>query len=264
MAHASREKSLCLISGLPMNPKKIEPDNAFIHYLNIFRDKIAKDRIRMLLFLHSSNAEQFMATAGDLWDFRHGTYWLERKNETLPKTHWDGVEKKADELNARDRDKILKHISNVRALVDNTEESEKKARLLADLVNWLRRRHTYALAIGIAYHAVHYTKSKRNSLRAEIEFELGECLRLNSDLSEALGHYKQSLEIIREVGDKAGEAATCYNLAMEWERRQNIKKAIHYLAKAVDIEEATGHSDFVADKAYLVKLIRKQQNNDTL
>jgi tetratricopeptide (TPR) repeat protein len=302
LAHASLEKNLCIISGLPLNEKKIGPDNEFIHYLNIFRDRIAKERIRMLLFLHASNAAQFMGAAGDLWDFRHGTYWLEREKEESSKIHWDNFEKQAHALNDLDRNEIRNHLSRVRPLIDNTEESDEKARLLLDLARWLRRRYAYPLAIKTAYQAVDYTKGKRNSLRAEIEFELGDCLRLNSDLPEALDHYKQSLkikqkignkagqgitlnnisaiyhargdydtalkyleqslEIGQEIGDKAGEAVTCYNLAMEWERKKNIKKAILYLKRAVEIEEQTGHPDLVKNKDYLVKLIRRQQNND--
>ncbi|MCP4115532.1 MAG: tetratricopeptide repeat protein [Desulfobacteraceae bacterium] len=240
LASASLEKSLCIIAGLPLNKRKIEPDNAFIRYLNIFRDRIAKERIRMLLFLHSSNAEQFMNTAGDLWDFRHGTYWLERKKEESRKIQWNDLEKKFHGLKDQDREEILNHIKSVRPLIDDTEESEEKARLLVDLASWLRRRHAYSSAIEMAYQAIRHTEGQRDSLNAEIEFELGYSLSLNSDLSEALGHYKQSLEITREIGDKATEGTTLNNISQIFTARGDYDTALKYLQQSLEIRREIG------------------------
>lgn len=74
LAKASKESAICLIYGLPRFQGQIRPDQEFIHYLNIYRDRIIKDRIRMVLMLPFQDAEQFIFSAGDLWDFRQATY----------------------------------------------------------------------------------------------------------------------------------------------------------------------------------------------
>jgi len=301
LASSSREKNLCIISGIPLNEKnKIQPDNTFIHYLNIHRDRIAKETIRMVLFLHASNAEDFINSAGDLWDFRHGTYWVEREKEKNINFLWEKLENRSNELENENSEDILRHIQKVKSLIDNTESHSDKARLLLDLAKWLRRRYANYSALESVYEALEYIRDKQDSLMAEIELEIGYCLHLNSDLPEALGHYQKSLEIRQEIGDtrgegttlnnisqifkargdydtalsyldkslkirqeigdRAGEAVTCQNLAMEWERRKEIEKAIYYLKITVEIEGQTGHSGFSKDKQYLNELIQKQQS----
>lgn len=77
LAEASKESAICLISGLPRFPGETRPDPDFLRYLNIYRDRIIRDCIRMVLFVNIQDAETFLFAAGDLWDFRQTTYWLE-------------------------------------------------------------------------------------------------------------------------------------------------------------------------------------------
>ena len=261
LASASAEPSLSLISSLPLDAEMMRADNDFIHYLNIHRDRIPKERIRMILFLHASYAEQFIFAAGDLWDFRHGTYWLEREPAEFRPGLWSSLERDAARLNltAEEKQAIEKHLGTVRPLIEQTEEPRAKAQLLSDLTRWLRRRYVWLPAAQAAYEGIRYVENERTLIRADLEYELGYALRNKSDLSEALQHYEISLNISSEIGDKAGEAVTCYNLAREWERRGDIAKAIDYMAKTVAIDELTGHPDLKQDKQYLKRLKQQMQ-----
>lgn len=83
MAAASKEGSLCLIAGLPLDDDAIRPDHEFLRYLNIHRDRIAQDCIRMVLFLRESHSQDFIDAAGDLWDFRNAILWVERSEQCI-------------------------------------------------------------------------------------------------------------------------------------------------------------------------------------
>lgn len=73
---ASVEGAVCLVQGLVSNRGGSGPDEDFLRYLNIYRDRIASDRIRLILMVPERWAEAFLLSAGDLWDFRQKTFWL--------------------------------------------------------------------------------------------------------------------------------------------------------------------------------------------
>lgn len=83
MIDAAQKGLMCIIEGLPLSPlsngsNDIKLSDRFLEYFNLHRDRISRERIRIVLFLHSLHAQQFIHSAGDLWDFRQHTYWLER------------------------------------------------------------------------------------------------------------------------------------------------------------------------------------------
>ncbi|MDM8544525.1 tetratricopeptide repeat protein [Desulfococcaceae bacterium HSG9] len=242
LASASAEPSLSLISGLPIDAQKIRADNDFIHYLNIHRDRIPKERIRMILFLHTSYAEQFIFAAGDLWDFRHGTYWLEREPAESRPGLW--AELKRDtahlDLTAEEKQAIENHLTSVRPLIEETEEPRAKAQLLLDLTKWLHRRYAWLPAAQTAYQGIRHIENERTQLRAALEYELGYALRNKSDLSEALLHYEISLKISREIGDKAGQGTTLNNISQIYDSRGDYDTALKYLKQSLTIKQEIG------------------------
>lgn len=75
-----------------------------------------------------------------------------------------------------------------------------------------------------------------------------------SRYSEALPLYEQSLAIRQEIGDRAGEAVTSWNIGMIYKKQGNLAKAEQYMARTVAIDEAIGHPDLESDRKALEKL----------
>jgi hypothetical protein len=79
---------LALVTELPRETadSRGQVSPVFFSYLNLHRDRIARDRIRFLLFLKNDDAEDFISLASDLWDVRHNAYWLEGSSAVLKKS----------------------------------------------------------------------------------------------------------------------------------------------------------------------------------
>jgi hypothetical protein len=71
------------------------------------------------------------------------------------------------------------------------------------------------------------------------------------DLAAALDYYEQALLIHREVGNRAGEAVTRYNIAMVHRDAGRLVEAVAELELAVALDEAVQHPDLQADTAML-------------
>ncbi|MDP9120160.1 MAG: hypothetical protein M3O15_02145, partial [Acidobacteriota bacterium] len=144
--------ALALLTSLPARPGTPGLEPTFLEYLNLHRDRISAERLRLILFLHSSEVEQFITEAGDLWDFRHHTYWLERSSSARGPGLWEDLAQRSLDLPlpAPDRQEIDAHIARVHALVEETADPEDKAGLLLDLSRWLLRRYAAGPASEVA------------------------------------------------------------------------------------------------------------------
>ncbi len=243
LAAAVAEKSLCLISGLPVDEKNsLRADNDLIHYLNIYRDRIPQEKIRMVLFLHSSHAEQFIHAAGDLWDFRHGIYHLERKPDEQRPALWETIENHTARLSLSESEKkeIETHIRKTRPVIDQTDNPVEKAALLLDLTQWLFRRYAYAPAVDAAFEAIEHIKGEGTKLRADIEHWLGYALYIVGSFAEAILHYGNALEIQKEIGDKSGEGTTLNNISQIYDARGDYATALTYLEQSLEIRREIG------------------------
>lgn len=147
---ATREKSISIITDLPRQGSGISPD--FLFYINLHRDRIARQNLRFILFLHSSDAEKFINSAGDLWDFRDRTYWLERSAYTETKTFWQHIDEKISEAEKTEADtkEISDQIALVKRIAEQTENPQERASLILGLSEWLERRNSYNLAVEAA------------------------------------------------------------------------------------------------------------------
>ncbi len=79
------------------------------------------------------------------------------------------------------------------------------------------------------------------------------------DRQQALAYYRQALPIRREVGDRAGEAVTLYNIAMIHRGEGHFDKAIGELELVVDLDRQVGHPDLASDTAMLEQLGENEQ-----
>ena len=235
-------RALSLVSDLPRKTGGAALDPAFLEYFNLHRDRIARDRLRFLLFLHVAEMEDFVRLAGDMWDFRHRTYWLERPADPRGAGLWQRMAERgtALPLPAPERELINRHLAGVRAVLDGTTDPEIKAGLLLDLSRWLTRRNAAGLAAEAALEGLGQLEDARTKLRADLEGELGYALGKSSQLPEAVRHFEQGLAVCREIGDRAGEAVALNNLSQIYHSWGRYEEALKLLEQSLAIRREIG------------------------
>lgn len=243
LSAAAGEKILALIAGLPRLPERSVLDPSFLEYLNLHRDQIARDKLRFVLFLHTADANKFIEGAGDLWDFRHHTYWLEGKPQITRETPLIRLsEASLSEIALSDENRasIENHVKNVSSLIEQTAETEEKVHLYLDLSRWLRRRHLYPSAAEAAMEGLEILPTSASKLRADLEQELGYALARTGNLSDALIHYQRALCITRETGDRSGEAVSLNNISEVYDMWGKYDEALQNLKESLGIVREIG------------------------
>lgn len=242
LARDANDKTLSLIVEFPRRANGVGLDPAFLEYLNLHRDKIAAERLRMVLFIPDGDAEQFIISAGDLWDFRHHTYWLEHPSALRGSKLWQTLDQSAAILPvpAETREAVTEHMAQIRSLMESTEDTEDKAAQLLDMARWLNRRHLNDLAAATATDGLALMES-RNQLVADLHHLLGFALNRTGHLPEALGHYEESLSISREIGDRANEGITLNNIATIYKSWGRYDDALKKLEESLNILREIGN-----------------------
>lgn len=242
LASAAREKILALIAGLPRMPGQSILDSLFLEYLNLHRDQISRDKLRFVLFLHTTDANQFIEGAGDLWDFRQHTYWLEGKPEAskTPLGQFSKNDVWEIEVSDESRADIADHVENVRSLIAQTANLEEKTQLYLDLARWLRRRHQALLSANVALEGLDILPTSDSFLHAELELELGNALKKVGNLSDAFSHYQHALRISRKISNRPGEAVTLNNISQIYKAWGRYDEALQKLEESLAIRREIG------------------------
>ncbi len=184
---AASKGEVCLIPQLPRSKTSPEVDRDFLAYMNLHRDALFAQPLRLLLFLELSDGELFIDTAGDLWDFRHHTYWLEPDYGTgviNGSPQWKKLQDitgPVHRVTVESPEEIHRHVKNVESQVLQTRDADGKARLLLDLTGWLLRRRQVATAGEIASKGLQYTSGKPSISTAKLESLLGYIRQLTSE-----------------------------------------------------------------------------------
>ena len=241
LSRDANDKTLSLVVEFPRGNDGVGLDPVFLEYLNLHRDKIAAERLRLVLFIPETDAEQFITAAGDLWDFRHHTYWLERTATVLGPELWQTLDHSAAALPVPDatREEVTGQVAQVRSLLEATEDAEDQAALLLDLTRWLHRRHMNGLAATAAQEGLALQPS-RSRLAADLHYGLGFALRRSGHLAEALNHYEESLKVFREIGDRAGEGTTLNNISQIYKAWGRYDEALQTLQESLKITREIG------------------------
>ena len=77
--------------------------------------------------------------------------------------------------------------------------------------------------------------------------------RATGQPEKAMELFEQALPIRRQVGDRAGEAITCFNMAMLLRDGGDFNKALDFLRQAVALERQVQHPDYERDSAMLAE-----------
>src|SRR5262249_28790816 len=93
---------------------------------------------------------------------------------------------------------------------------------------------------------------------------IGKVYSALGDNERALETFEQALAILREVGDRRGEAITLFNVAQIREARGEIPEAIALLERVVALDEAVQHPQLASDRAYLEHLRTSLQPPETM
>jgi Tetratricopeptide repeat len=78
----------------------------------------------------------------------------------------------------------------------------------------------------------------------------------------ALEHYGRALPILREVGDRAGEAVTRYNVAMIHRAQGELGRAVAELEQVVELDRQVGHPDLQSDTEMLHRVRQELASSD--
>jgi tetratricopeptide (TPR) repeat protein len=217
-------------------------DRAFLDYLNLHRDTISRERLRMVLFVHQSEAEAFLRAAGDLWDFRQRTIWLERPVEPRGEGLWQEVLERSARLPKpeAERQEIEGHIAEVRAQADATSDPGERAGLLLDLATWLLRRHAAAAAAEVAREGLHLAPLSSTSLHLKLEMAYATALRRQEQNPEALRHLERALSLSQESGDRINEATILNEISQIYRTWGRNDEALQNLQQSLQIHTEIG------------------------
>ena len=78
----------------------------------------------------------------------------------------------------------------------------------------------------------------------------------------ALEYFGQALPILREVGDRAGEAVTRYNVAMIHRAQGELGRAVAELEQVVELDRQVGHPDLQSDTEMLHRVRQELAGSD--
>ncbi len=233
----STSRELSLIGNLPRVSGSHKPDRLFLEYINLHRNLVRERKLRFLLCVHESEAEDFINVAGDLWDVRSRSVWLERSAGVQGEALWQSLSKASGALAVSEGQKheITEHVARVRKLVAETEAPEDAAAVLHDLVRWLGRRHARRLSIEVALEGLELLSDEPSPLRQKIELNLGWLLFHSAHLPEALAHLERGLEICRQLGDRSAESRALVSIASVYRQWGRYEEALRYLEQSLAI-----------------------------
>ena len=108
-------------------------------------------------------------------------------------------------------------------------------------------------------------------IRREVGDRAGEAATLNNigavydglgEPQRALEYYGQALPILREVGDRAGEAVTRYNMAMIHRAQGELGRAVAELEQVVELDRQVSHPDLQSDTEMLHRVRQELASPD--
>lgn len=232
LAEDSAAGHLAVVRGLPRDPDRPWcPTPTLLHYLNLHRDRIARERLRLVLLLRTSDAADVIATAPDLWDFRHATYWVERGASVLMRRE-PGAERSTSERERVEAspEVVSERVAEVRKVVEQTADPNARAAMLYDLSLWLEHR-------GPASESIRAAREALDTLPADEELEARINLHL-ADLHVDRGESDEAERLFRRSLDIAERLAAQEPGRVDFQRDLSVS-----LNNLADLHVARGESD---------------------
>lgn len=245
----SAADELSLVIGLPRRVGGFRLDSDFLRYLNLHRDRIGRQRLRWVLFLHESDLDQLLREAGDLWDVRQHIWWLEREPQRMESGIWIPLRTKNDAFPLKDRDEegIDRHLRAVRRLVEETKEPEARGRLLLDLSTWLLRRGAGDQAIRVAFQGLEACPADSDpKLVGELEKVAGEAFAQSSRWKEAIEHLEKASTLLGRQPRGRSRAEIAESLGRLYRATGQAETALEQLEESAALYQETGATERAA------------------
>ena len=93
-------------------------------------------------------------------------------------------------------------------------------------------------------------------------YQLGWAKTATGNPSAALAAYGQALPILQEVGDRAGQAVTRYNVAMIHRAEGELGRAVAELEEVVELDRQVSHPDLQVDTEMLHRVRQELASSD--
>jgi tetratricopeptide (TPR) repeat protein len=242
LAQDSSDKILSLVVSMPRQKNSDKLATDFLSYINLHRDRIAKQKLHFVLFLRESEMATFIGGASDLWSFRHRTFRLERALEQSTERVWQNVEALQATLTFSDVELVLinQQLENSKQLINETAEHEQKAKLWLDLTLWLERHNALKMAIETALEGIALLNNQGCIVLAELEGELGHVLLQLGVYPEALNHTTIALSLSQQLKNKTLEGTTLNNISQIYHAKGDYDTALEYLKDSLTIRQDIG------------------------
>lgn len=243
------DEMLSLLTDLPRNPHGFGLDSDFLQYLNLHRDRIGRQRLRLAFLLHESDMNQFIHQAGDLWSVRQHTWWLEREPQRPESGTWISLplaitSPPSEEL---DQEGARKHIQEARSMVERTRRPEGQAGLLLDLSTWLLRRDLADKAAEVALEALALLPPDADRrLKPALRKAAGEALARSGREDQALEHLEKSRALFGDSHPSRAQAEVLETLGHIYRSKGQTDKAVKRLQESLDVYDEVGPRDRVA------------------
>jgi len=88
--------------------------------------------------------------------------------------------------------------------------------------------------------------------------QIGIVYELTNRFEEALGNYNKSLEIRQEIGDRAGEAGTLHQIGMVYQLTNRFEEALGNYNKSLEIEREVGNKSGEAISVQTIKTLKEK------
>ena len=244
-AHDSKNQKLSIISSLPLEQSGTIIDQSFLNYLNIYRDRITKHNLHIVLFIHASHMKQFIEDANDIWSFQRKTFWLEspKTEDIAPLIELLSTEySESTDNQTADAQEVGDYLRKIQQQLEQTKTTSNKLLILINAASRVLRHNQPNISLELATKAEQLFASSKDELINEDKQEYA--AKIAKQLGEihfALGNYHQALECLKQSTEQyeLNEDTTEVNLNKEaiadiYIAQGEYQNALQYLQQVLD------------------------------
>lgn len=237
-------KRAVFVIGLELGIPYDQPNARVLVELNLGRDLFPRDAPHpLVLWLPDYALTAVARYAPDFWAWRSGVFefvteerqrhaaFRQYTSEDRPWRMFTNLTPEARLLRRRQLESLL---DDYRNLPDDSQATQERARILADLGAICAAGHESVAAIGYYEQALPiYRQMGDRRGEATLLNGLGRIYEVLGEARQALDLYEQALKLVRSVEDSNGEAATLNNIGRAYDVLGDKHKALDFYERAL-------------------------------
>ena len=255
----------CIYSGLDEQWKDRVDSLCILHpplYLPLIACMLRTEEHRIARLQDELDQSPVFRRLGrELYDFAHPSFREYRRKE-LPESVMIGLHSQAARCFEALKDKFPDKRFVALSLAEHLffgQEYEKASGLNLQFGDQLYDRFDFDSALRMTARAeICAEKTNNKSMLAVALHQKGLILQSIFRFSDAINAYNQSLEIKREIGDRAGEAKTLHQIGMVYEDTNNFDKALEFYNQSLEIERELGNKSGEAISLKTIKALKEK------